>query len=76
MRMKCQVHLELWNMKHGQAWKRMVDLFYIYRGNLVFSFTSTKGNIKDIHIHLHDLTLNTYLILPSQHWSPPTYTIA
>ncbi len=59
--MKCQVHLELWNMKHGQAWKKMVDLFYIYRGNLVFSFTFTKGNIKDIHIHLHllDLTLPT-----------------
>jgi hypothetical protein len=58
--MKCQVHSELWNMKHGQAWKKMVNLFYIYRGNLVFSFTSftfIKGNIKDIHIHLHDLTL-------------------
>ncbi len=51
------MHLELWNMKHGQAWKRMVDLFYIYKGNIVFSFTFTKGNIKDIHIHLHDLTL-------------------
>lgn len=25
--------------------------------NLVFSFTFTKGCIKDIHIHLHDLTL-------------------
>jgi hypothetical protein len=48
---------ETWTSLEEDAWKRMVGLFYIYKGNLVFSFTFTKRNIKDIHIHLHNLTL-------------------